>query len=398
MDLNSSGNKITVGPSCKNLSVILFLGIMGLAISTFQTKQFFELRGGLASMHSICDLSATFDCTAVEMSKYAELTPSIPLSQVAIAGYLMIIFYATLGFFERLKKNTRLILPLLTGISLFFAFYSLWLMLVTLKKTCLFCVILDILNGLLFLASIQFPLRLSLKDRLLPLGLQFLATGIVALGLSFGVSHVYNIDPPGMAEALEQEYQLIINTPPVVISVPDDAPQLGPKNAPITLLKFSDYQCPSCKLAAQSDHALIKRYPTQIRIVFLNFPLGMACNKSMKEELHESACEAAAVAICAAQQGYFGAAYEALYENQDHFAEGSIAELLQSIPGLNINQVRECLSQTATQSKIQRDLEFGSQLNVHVTPTYFINGKKVDGGLPPSLWIRVIDTLLGTAR
>jgi protein-disulfide isomerase len=198
-------------------------------------------------------------------------------------------------------------------------------------------------------------------------------------------------------DVLNDQLESILATPPVPVEVPADAPVIGDPNAAVTVVKFSDYECPACKLGATSIHPLFKRYPKQVKFVFLNFPLATECNAdtNLKRTIHPFACEAAAVAVCASQQGKFAETYETLFENQSSFEAGKIADLLGSkVQGIDLPRLKDCMKLPSTGDKIRRDSQVGVNLKVQSTPTFFVNGKRIEGGIPTRIWIKVLEKML----
>ncbi|HEY7699771.1 MAG TPA: thioredoxin domain-containing protein, partial [Vicinamibacteria bacterium] len=76
---------------------------------------------------------------------------------------------------------------------------------------------------------------------------------------------------------------------------------LGPKDAPITVVEFSDFECPFCRKGAQTIGEVLAKHPNDVRVVFKNFPIDMTCNDALQRQLHPFACRAAALARCAGQ-------------------------------------------------------------------------------------------------
>ena len=150
-------------------------------------------------------------------------------------------------------------------------------------------------------------------------------------------------------------------------------------------------------MAATAIHPLFKRYPNEVKFVFVNYPLDQACNPNIPNKMHEYACEAALVAICSSEQGKFQEAYETLFENQKDFAANKIADLvLSKLPDLDAQKLKSCITLPSSMDKIKRDVDVGGKtgLNIQSTPTFYINGKKVEGGLPTQIWIQIIDRML----
>ena len=97
----------------------------------------------------------------------------------------------------------------------------------------------------------------------------------------------------------------ILSSPVLSVNADDTFPSIGPKNAPVTIVEFSDFQCPFCRLGAFTMNTIQNRYPDKVRLVFRNFPLNSACNPSLDHVVHEFACDTAKAAVCAERQGKF---------------------------------------------------------------------------------------------
>jgi protein-disulfide isomerase/uncharacterized membrane protein len=379
----------------KNL--LPFIGVLsfiGAALSVWQTRLFYITRSGMSEMHTFCNIGQTFDCTAIEMSRYSELFPGFPLSAFAIAGYLMIFIISLYGMSETMRKNSRSILVALTSVAFLFSIVYLVIMTTQIGKLCLLCLTVDVINLIMLLIALKLP-KPDHSKKGGTIGLpRFVGSGFLVLFIGFLFTKGLNPQADMKQEDANDMVESVLTTPPVEMTIPTDAPVVGNPNAPITLVKFSDYQCPACKMGANAIHPLFKRYPDQVKFVFINYPLDMNCNPAIKSKMHEFACEAASVAICATEQGKFLDAYETLFSNQEHLATGKIADLLSAIPGIDLPKLKNCMTLPSTADKIKRDVEFGTAMKIQSTPTFFMNGKKVEGGLPTSLWIQIIDRTL----
>jgi protein-disulfide isomerase len=371
--------------------LIAFISLAGAGVSVWQTYSYLQILGGVGPSHSFCDLSQIFDCTTVEMSKYAEFLPGFPLSGMAIAGYLFIFILSVWKIFTPSNENLKKPLIILSGISVIFTVVYFTLML-QIGKLCLLCLVVDLLNILLFIAAVNLPQNNhSNKFRSLP----FLSVGIVSLVFAFLV--VKGLDPQVDERSADSDdiVESVMNSPVQNIDIPSDAEVVGPANAKVTIIEFGDFQCPPCKLAAASIAPLFKRYGVKLRFVFLNFPWATECNSFPNHTGHSFACEAAAVAMCANEQGRFLEAYENLFENQIHFETGKIDQLLESsLPSLDTHKLRQCLNSRIL-DKVRRDADIGIQQKVNSTPTFFINGRRT-GALPTKIWIKIIDHVLGS--
>jgi protein-disulfide isomerase len=154
---------------------------------------------------------------------------------------------------------------------------------------------------------------------------------------------------------------------PVAIPI-GGAPVLGPQNAPITLVEFSDFQCPYCAAAAPELDALLKAYPSQTKLIFKQFPL----------EMHSQAALAAAAAVAAQRQGKFWEMHNAMFEARDNLSRDNLISLAQKT-GLDIKRFQEDLDSTEVQEAVTRDIQDGDRAGVAGTPTLFINGQHFNG-------------------
>jgi protein-disulfide isomerase len=379
----------------RNLSLITLLSALGAGISIWQTYLFNQTRGGLGSGHGFCNIGKAFDCTAIEMSKYAEIFDGLPLSGLAIAGYLIIFMISLYGFNDSFRQNVRKLLLIFTGIAFVFSIGYLGIMIGIIGKFCLLCLGVDTINLALIILTLTIPQK---EDPYIPprslSAPQMAGLGVAALIAAFLINKATNPQGDMKAQDINDIVESVLNAPVTPLDIPADTPYMGKADAPITIVKFFDYQCPACRMSAEATHPLFKRYPNEIKMVYFNFPLDAGCNPLIKNVMHEFACEASRVAVCANQQGHFTEAYEILFAHQTDFQLNRIAELLGTIPGIDLEKLKECTNLPSTIEKIKKDVESASKLNIRSTPTFFINGKKLEGGMPTSIWIKILDQML----
>lgn len=148
------------------------------------------------------------------------------------------------------------------------------------------------------------------------------------------------------------------------------APETGPNNAPITLVEFSDFQCPYCTLATPQLQAVLKAYPTQVRLFFKQFPL----------DIHSQAALAAAAAVAAQKQGKFWQMHDALFASHADLRRPTILALASAI-GLDMKRFEADLDSPEIRKAVARDLEDGQNIGVMSTPTIFIDGQHYNGAI-----------------
>jgi protein-disulfide isomerase len=157
-------------------------------------------------------------------------------------------------------------------------------------------------------------------------------------------------------------------------------PVLGPEDAPITLIEFSDYECPFCKRwHDETFDRLMEAFPGQIRFVYRDFPLT---------NIHPNAAPAAEAANCAHEQGQFWDFHRMLFSTSTLNAQtylGYAAEL-----DLDMEAFEECVSTRRYQDEVIADLEWAVNLGISSTPTFFINGIALVGAQPFDVFYEVI--------
>lgn len=162
----------------------------------------------------------------------------------------------------------------------------------------------------------------------------------------------------------------------------DDDPYYGPENAPITIIEFSDFECPYCrKWHVEVFQRLLDTYSGQIKFVYRDFPLTT---------IHPNAFPAAEAANCAGEQGVYWAYHEQLFGMQLGLGQDSYTQYAEQL-GLNMEIFNACLSEGKYKDEIQADFEFAAQLGVRSTPTFFINGIAVVGAQSFETFQQVIE-------
>jgi protein-disulfide isomerase len=158
------------------------------------------------------------------------------------------------------------------------------------------------------------------------------------------------------------------------------APSVGPANAKITLIEFSDFQCPYCAVAVSQINALLKAYPTQVRLIFKQFPL----------ETHPQADLAAAAAVAAHKQGKFWAMHDAMFAHRDDLSRKAIM-LMAKQSGLDMDKFESDIDSTEVRETVVRDVQDGNKANVEGTPTVFISGQRYNGQVALDPLKQIID-------
>ncbi len=168
----------------------------------------------------------------------------------------------------------------------------------------------------------------------------------------------------------------------VVQVSPDDDPALGPPDAPVLIVEFSDFQCFYCaRFATETLGRILDTYRDSVRLVYRDFPLT---------SIHPQAEKAAEAAQCAYQQGRYWEYHDLLFENQQALDIGSLKVYAQQL-GLDTGAFDDCLDSGRFGSEVEQDLTDGEDYGVTATPTFFVNGRLVRGAQPFSVFQALIE-------
>lgn len=171
------------------------------------------------------------------------------------------------------------------------------------------------------------------------------------------------------------------------VTYDDQHPWDGAVVPMVTIVVFSDYQCPYCDRLDQTLDQLLGRYPNELRVVYRQFPLPS----------HREAEFAAAVALAAHAQGQFVSMHRWLYENSRALTHMSVAERASSY-GLDAQRLLDEVDADRHAARIDADLEVGKRFDVTGTPSYFINGRPGSGAQPIEEFDRIIREELALAQ
>lgn len=180
-----------------------------------------------------------------------------------------------------------------------------------------------------------------------------------------------------------------VDTVKLDISIDDDAVK-GNKDAPVTIVEFSEFQCPYCgKYFRESYPKIIKKYVDtgKVKYVFRDFPL----------DFHPNAQKAAEAAECAGEQNKYYEMHDYLFENQDYLEIENLIGYAKDLK-LDTAKFNDCLDSKKMEAEVKEDLADGKKYGVSGTPTFFINGKMLSGAQPYSVFEKEIKTALDAAE
>lgn len=191
------------------------------------------------------------------------------------------------------------------------------------------------------------------------------------------------VEPAQPSQEEELQNQPSPQQSPRASASADNDPVKGLESAPVTIIEFSDFECPFCaRFIEQTLPQIEEKYikTGKVKLVFRDFPLPF----------HRNAQKAHQAAECADEQGRFWEYHDLLFENYQSLDEKSLKNYAENI-GLNMTQFNECLNSEEMASEVQKDLNDGSQYGVRGTPTFFINGIELVGAQPYSVFEQIIE-------
>jgi protein-disulfide isomerase len=162
--------------------------------------------------------------------------------------------------------------------------------------------------------------------------------------------------------------------------VPTGGAARGPVDAPVTIVEFSDYQCPFCRQAEDTIQQLDALYPGKLRIEYRHLPL----------DFHANAIPAAKAAICAGNQNQFWEYHILLFENQKALGPESLLSYATKLD-LDSTQFKACIAAPETLARVNEDIALARSLGVSATPTFFVNGITLRGAPPTEAFRAIID-------
>jgi protein-disulfide isomerase len=164
-----------------------------------------------------------------------------------------------------------------------------------------------------------------------------------------------------------------------------DAPSFGPADAKVTLVEFSDFQCPYCSRAASVTSQIKEKYGNKVRFIFRQFPLSF----------HQNAEGAAEAALAAASQGKFWQMHDKMFANQGSLDRSSLEGYAKDI-GLNVAKFKKALDSKENEARVKADMALGSEVAVQGTPSLFLNGKRMENPTDFASVSAAIDAALGS--
>jgi protein-disulfide isomerase/uncharacterized membrane protein len=368
------------GKKRKLLLAIWVLALAGLAVSIELTRIHYAVYRSPDYVPA-CRISEKIDCESVALSKYSSIILGVPNSVFGIAFYSLFILLipfrrgTQIRMFAHLENYLALLSICSIGYTIFLASISTFV----LKTLCPWCTALYLINTLsliFILLALDRPGQVILQftedfhrvrtdprylGGLLGVVILFMVLVIVQLNRYYNKAP-WPIPLPGGKQA-----EVDINKDPVV----------GPEHAPVTIIEFSDFQCPYCREMHGVLKEMRQRFGPRLRIVYKNFPLDNQCNPALRTPVHPNSCMLAVAAECAYQSGCFENFYDKLIQ-AEVYTESSLTQMAMDC-GIDPNQFRSCMGSEPPRKAVQRDIADALKVGISATPTLIVNGYIIQG-------------------
>ncbi len=377
--------------------LLLLFALIGLAAASSSLYVHFRLLT-VPGYTSFCDVNATVGCTAAYLSPYGSVW-GVP---VALGGVIWFVFVVALLFADKwgnalVAESLPAYLFACSTMALAAILYFAYAAFFILKTVCVLCLITYAAVVGLFLVSGIFtsiPMtsipRRALRDvrALLTRPVAVVMALLFVAGASSAVAFFPRVaavaDPvPGLAATppgsqdlraeFEKWYDALAR---VTVPVPGGG-------ATVLIVKFTDFQCPMCGQTHRDFKPILEKYQSQVpgavRVVSKMYPLQAECNVNVRSPMHTAACDSAAAWIMARAKGRADAVEDWLYANQLLLSPATVRDAARTVGLMQDFSARN----PQALEEIKSDVALGRLLNVHSTPTFFINGTVIVGGIAP---------------
>lgn len=159
-----------------------------------------------------------------------------------------------------------------------------------------------------------------------------------------------------------------------------DDPSFGSNDAKVTIVEFADFQCPYSREESFVIRELATKYVDKIKVIYRDFPI---------DELHPQARLAAEAGGCANEQGNFWALHDKMFANQDRLSRDDLVGYAEQV-GLDKEKFSACLDSGKFKDEVEEDWQAGHNAGVRGTPTFFINGKRIEGAIPRDVFEQIL--------
>jgi uncharacterized membrane protein/predicted DsbA family dithiol-disulfide isomerase len=378
--------------------LLLGFGLLGLVASGASTYVHYNLLKNPAYT-SFCDINATVSCGQAYLSRYGSIA-GVPVAIGGLAFFLLVLMlvWGSAGR-SRIADSAPAYIFAASTVALAVVLYLAYASFFILKAVCPLRVatyvavvgIFVISGGASSLPMTSLPKRASRDLRVLVttpvaliIALVFLggATSAVALFPREESRSVRAQQATPITDQQRSEFEKWWEMQPRV-QVPYTA-----EGAKVVVVKFNDYQCPPCKQTYEAYEPILSKYEARgVKYIMRHFPLNPQCNAAVKAMVHTAACDAAAAAVMAKPKGTYDKLTAWFFANQETLSPATVRDAARSVGEITDFDAQY---EKAIQ-EVKTDASTGAVLGVTSTPTFFVNGRMLKGGLPAQYFEEAIE-------
>lgn len=378
----------------KKILILLALAftLMAIGVHLYLNKHHVDLKLGINSANSICNVSETLNCDTAAASSFAELF-SIPMALLgALTNGLLLIFlllnrYNLTSNAERMERYSFYLSSLILVVTVFMASVSLFVI----KSACPFCVAtyaLSILTWLALFTAFRPNIRFFSEDVSDVFTTEKWIMGcLIAVPFLGMVLNNMILDSYGYQEikrVTESSLSTWQSSPQQNFNLQNGLSfQNGGKEPKIVIVEFADFLCSHCKEAYPALHTFTKLHP-DVKLVFKNFPLDGVCNSAITHKGDGKRCDLSYAVLCAEklhQKGW--AVHHYIFDNQETIFSKPMPEVLNDIcgqTGVNCETLKNCMESDEVRESVKKMAAEGEKAPINGTPAVFLNGKNLPGG------------------
>jgi uncharacterized membrane protein len=386
----------------------LICALVGLAASGVAASTHYHLLHD-PTYRSFCDVSERISCTQVYASRFSTVR-GVPVALLGALWFTAAGLLAVGGLTAResVRESIPGYLFVLSTIGLSVILYLAYASFFLLNAVCILCLTTyAAVIGLFLVSGAATAIPMNTLPRRAAGDLRVLAASPLAIALVVlffagaattvaffpreSVAAAGEAAPPPSQDQSSEFYRWYSSQPrvPIVVSA---------EGAKVVVVKFNDFQCPACGQSYLQYKPIFAKYeaehPGAVRLVLKDFPLNRDCNDGIPQTLHPAACDAAVAVRLAQARNRADAMEEWLYTHQPSMTPPSVRQAAK-----DIGQIADFDAKyAATLALVKNDVALGRQLGVRSTPTFFINGVKIEGALPPQYFDQAIAYELNRAQ
>jgi uncharacterized membrane protein/protein-disulfide isomerase len=385
--------------------LLVAFSLLGLVASGLSTYVHYHLIRN-PDYRSFCDINTTVSCTQAYLSRYGSIAGvPVAVGGVVFFGLVLLLVWGSRAR-SRIEDSAPAYIFAMSTLALAVVLYLAYASFFVLKEICPLCVatyiavigIFIVSGGASSLPMSTLPSRVLRDVRVLvttPVAL--LVALVFAAGAASAVEFFPRDEPRAAAQAaapISQDQRSEFDRwwdaqEKVDVPYPADG-------AKVLVVKFNDYQCPPCKQTYFGYEPILAKYqdrPQDLKYILKHFPLDPKCNSGVPTLVHAAACDAAAAAVMARANGTFDKLTDWFFVHQDELSPATVRQAAKDVGGIADFDA----GYAKAIQEVKTDASVGAVLGVTSTPTFFINGRRVRGGIPPQYFEAAIELELKRA-